>query len=210
MTIPRIGSGARLGKRLLSRLGLGAALLSSVAYATSYQFTTLNAPGANLTEAWGINDHGAIVGRYRDSAGNYHGFLDNAGTYTTLGTPGAQASMAPGIDNSGAIIGHYAHSPNGVIDTAGTYTTLSFPFTGTRGPTPTGINNNGDIVGQYADSAYRGHSFLDTGGTFTTLNAPGAEATTLVGTNDHGTLVGTVTVMAAGFRMVFLTIWYGL
>jgi probable HAF family extracellular repeat protein len=40
------------------------------------QYTTLNDPhGVGLTEAFGINDSGKIVGIYRDASGNEHGFL---------------------------------------------------------------------------------------------------------------------------------------
>jgi hypothetical protein len=39
------------------------------------KFTTIDVPGAVLTEASGINPRGDIVGDYIDSSGNDHGFL---------------------------------------------------------------------------------------------------------------------------------------
>lgn len=43
--------------------------------APSYQFITLDYPGATYTQAVGINAHGHIVGSYRDAAGTQHAFL---------------------------------------------------------------------------------------------------------------------------------------
>lgn len=41
----------------------------------SFQFTTIDYPGATYTKAVGINASGHIVGSYRDSAGKQHAFL---------------------------------------------------------------------------------------------------------------------------------------
>jgi probable HAF family extracellular repeat protein len=38
-------------------------------------FTTIDVPGATLTQAFGINELGQIVGRFRDAGGASHGFL---------------------------------------------------------------------------------------------------------------------------------------
>jgi hypothetical protein len=38
------------------------------------KYTLLDFPGANLTEASGINDDDQVVGDYRDSSG-FHGFF---------------------------------------------------------------------------------------------------------------------------------------
>src|SRR3984957_6023073 len=58
---------------------------------TNQTFTTLTGPaGASDIRAFGINDSGAIVGDYRDSSNNAHGFLYSNGTYTTINGPGAQ------------------------------------------------------------------------------------------------------------------------
>ena len=43
--------------------------------AASFQFTTIDYPGATYTQAVGINASGRIVGSYRDSVGTQHGFL---------------------------------------------------------------------------------------------------------------------------------------
>ena len=56
-------------------------------------FTTLNAPGANLTLPTAINDRGEVAGGYQDSSGT-HGFVYENGTFTTLNAPGASATFA--------------------------------------------------------------------------------------------------------------------
>jgi probable HAF family extracellular repeat protein len=53
------------------------------------KFTTLFYPGSSGTEASGINDHGAIVGTYTDSAGGQHAYVYKDGVYTAIQIPGA-------------------------------------------------------------------------------------------------------------------------
>lgn len=50
-------------------------------------------------------------------------------------------------------------------------------------------NNAGVLVGQFSDAAGV-HGFVDVGGTFTTLNAPGAGSTTAYQISDSGEIVG--------------------
>jgi PEP-CTERM motif-containing protein len=56
------------------------------------------------------------------------------------------------------------------------------------------INNLDEIAGFYTDSAGNLNGFLDSGGTFTTIDAPGATETQLLGLNDQG--------LADGFAVV--------
>jgi uncharacterized membrane protein len=59
--------------------------------------------GAVQPYATGINDSGAIVGAYADTAG-VHGFLLQDKKYTTLEVPGASITGATGINKSGKIV----------------------------------------------------------------------------------------------------------
>jgi hypothetical protein len=60
--------------------------------------------------------------------------------------------------------------------------------------TAAGINNAGDIVGFYSTvTGGPANGFLDIGGTFTTLDAPGSTSTMLLGVNNKGLIVGTDT-----------------
>ncbi len=52
------------------------------------------------------------------------------------------------------------------------------------------INNSDEIAGFYTDAMGVTHGFLDNGGVFSTVNAPGASETQLLGLNDHGLAVG--------------------
>jgi probable HAF family extracellular repeat protein len=70
---------------------------------------------AEVTSAFGINDHGQIVGTYSGDTG-VHGFLivtSAAGILaSTIDVPGATLTTANGINNSGQIVGEY------LLDTA--------------------------------------------------------------------------------------------
>ena len=52
-----------------------------------------------------------------------------------------------------------------------------------------GINDAGQIVGDFQDSTTM-HGFLDVGGSFTTIDVPGARSTSAQGINDAGQIVG--------------------
>jgi probable HAF family extracellular repeat protein len=54
----------------------------------------------------------------------------------------------------------------------------------------TGINASGQIVGQYDDAGGTRHGFLLSGGSFTTLDAPGSHFTIAYGINASGQIVG--------------------
>ncbi|MBV8511219.1 MAG: hypothetical protein JO289_13765 [Xanthobacteraceae bacterium] len=168
---------------------------------TNGRFTTIDPPGATSAEASGINDRGQIVGFYSDSTGQ-HGFLDTNGTFKTIDVPGASATDITGINDRGQFVGVYEDStgPHGFVDTNGSFTTLELPGT-TNGPPllPLGINDRGQIDGLFFEDRGMGgpppngllaHGFLDTNGTFTTIEPPGAAFTEASGINDRGQIVG--------------------
>jgi hypothetical protein len=72
-------------------------------FAMPILFTTINAPAATDTDAYGINNASQIVGGY--SAGGQHGFLLSGGSYTTLDAPSASSTVATRINVSGQIVG---------------------------------------------------------------------------------------------------------
>ena len=73
----------------------------------SFQFTSIDFPGATLTRATGLNSEGQIVGRYV-AGGAFHGFLLRQGTYSSIDVPGASYTIAHGINAEGQIVGRYA------------------------------------------------------------------------------------------------------
>src|SRR5438105_7811892 len=70
-----------------------------------------------------------------------------------------------------------------------TFTTLDDPLG--MATVAYGISNAGQVVGAYTDANLHTHSFLYSGGTFTTLDDPSATTGTLaLGINDAGQIVG--------------------
>jgi probable HAF family extracellular repeat protein len=83
-------------------------------------FTTIDAPGATRTDAYGINDGGQIVGIFGDGMSS-HSFLTSDGTtFTTIDAPGAVATDAHGINNRGQIVGVF-------LDATGNHGFLATP-----------------------------------------------------------------------------------
>src|SRR5581483_3301028 len=172
----------------------------NVAFQAPYKFTTLAEPseGTGGTIASGINNQGEIVGYYQDTNGVYHGFLYSNGSYIPLDDPSAQWTQALGINNRGDVVGTYwdssAQNYYGFLYSGTQYTTIADPSgyfgrPNLGGSVSTGINDDGVIVGHFANGAVN-QGYVYSGGTFTTLDYPGAESTELYGLNDHGQIVG--------------------
>jgi probable HAF family extracellular repeat protein len=70
------------------------------------KFKRIAFPGANQTEAWGINDKGVIVGWYASSE-CICAFALRTGRYLSFRYPGAAGTLAYGINNLGQVVGGY-------------------------------------------------------------------------------------------------------
>lgn len=74
-------------------------------------FTSIDFPGAALTQAWKINSAGQVAGRYTGADGNWHVFLMSDGGFTSIDLPGAiqTASFPPqvGINAAGDVVSSY-------------------------------------------------------------------------------------------------------
>jgi hypothetical protein len=73
-------------------------------------FTTVDVPGSQQTQLFGLNDHGFAVGDYVDSAGNMHGLLFNSvlDVFTTIDAPGGFGTTTlNGINDLNQIVGFY-------------------------------------------------------------------------------------------------------
>ncbi len=133
--------------------------LAPAAFGSGFTFSTIDVPGAQETEAHGINDAGQIVGDFVDNAG-LHGFLYDRGTFTTIDVPGAQSTQAFGINDSGHIVGVFdtppvGHQRLGFLYDGGTFTTIDVPGA-TSFTVAFGINNAGRIVGVFDNPQNRG------------------------------------------------------
>jgi probable HAF family extracellular repeat protein len=142
--------------------GTGDGLIHSFVY-TDNVFMPLAVPGARLTVAFGINDHGEIVGWYQDFSFRPHGFIYARGEFTTLNVPGAVSTLALGINNQGQIAGLFdtpepspppigsAHNyRHGLVYAKGAFTRLD--VLGAAFTEAWGLNEAGIVVGDYFDS----------------------------------------------------------
>jgi uncharacterized membrane protein len=155
----------------------------------SFVFTTIDVPGATLTDINGINNSGQIVGSYT-AAGLTHGFLLSDDDYITLDVPGATSTAAWDINDAGEIAGSYiaGGATHAFVLSDGTFTTFDFP--GSTRTMPRGISDSGAIVGEYTASGVL-HGFLLAGGEFTTIDVPGATFTSYASEiNNAGEIVG--------------------
>lgn len=122
--------------------------------------------------------------------------LSRAGTLTytfqTVNYPGDTFTQLLGINNSDTIAGYHNSSVN-----VGFTLTLPSSFTLENYPGAfmtqvVGINNNPtpETVGFYVTPASINNGFMDVGGTFTTVDAPGTTFNQLLGVNDAGEVSG--------------------
>ena len=182
-------SGMLSRTRAIVLMGLSAGL-SSVASSATFNFATIDDPGApsGTTSASGINDAGQIVG----SAG--YGFEDIGGIFTTIAVPADPTGHYPtsltGINNNGQIVGYYSgflSKEFGLLYSGGAYTSPCQCYVG-------GINDSGDMVGQ--SYIIPPSSFLSIGGTFTTIADPSGPypiSTSADGINNADQVVGSYT-----------------
>ena len=154
----------------------------------THSFTTLDVPGAPLTNARSINDNGQVTGSYSDGSKEY-GFVYSNGTFTTLQVPGATSTWASSINNSGQVAGSYSDGSkeHGFVYSDGTFTILDVP--GAIKTLPASINDSGQVAGYYPDGSGV-YGFVYSGGTFTTFAVPSAAFTFASSINASGQVTG--------------------
>jgi len=131
------------------------------------------------------------------SSGVKTAFADAIYSFTTIDYPGAAVTRASGVNATGQIVGSFDDTSgltHGFLDIGGRFVQLDHP--GTRcsslpcGTSAGGINDSGQIVGGFHDQI-GSHGFLYSGGSFSTIDFPGAVGqTTASGINDTGQIVG--------------------
>jgi PEP-CTERM motif len=170
--------------------GISLALLcgfaASTSAATVQTWTSIDVPGSENTQAWGVSD-GIVVGDYYNQNSPVYGYIYNNGVYTTVTDPNAgSATVLTGVSGS-EYVGYYTSGDdNGFIHNGSSFTTLNDPL-GAGGTQIFGISGK-SIVGTYIDSQGASHGFLYNGSTstFTTIDDPLASETANLGTFIHG------------------------
>lgn len=184
---------------------LGAAAMLAVRSGAdpSYQWVSINFPGAKLTEAEGINPGGQIVGLYADSSGHQHGFLLSGGKFSSFDYPGSVMTNAFGINPGGAIVGDWDDgkgngpaSIHGFLLSAGTFSEVQFP--GYLGTIAKGISPDGDIWGCNHNTDFMAsmHGFVRTREGYTAIDVPASMNNGA--TPDGKMVVGLYTDMGTG------------
>jgi len=170
-------------------------------------FTSFDPPTSTFTNTLGISDDGDIVGRYCVSScgavgsGAYLGFRLTNGEFSILSVPGSRETDGFKINSRGTIYGGFVSSTgeeSAFTLRDGEYSELSLPISNPVSLDNGGQNARGDVVGVYCDGAppclivaTGTHGFyLGKDGTFETIDYPGAAATSAIGINSSGDIVG--------------------
>jgi hypothetical protein len=188
-------------------------------------FTPENFPGSAQTQLTGLNDRGIEVGYlYTTNIGtavdNQFGFYLKDGVFHEVNNPNTPKSsqvdpgVSPQIENQlmgvndlNVAVGFYndahgnSHGYTYNINTGQFSADINDP--NAVSTVSAAINNLGRIAGFYTDSGGAIHGFLDNNGHFTTVDAPGASETQLLGINDFGIAVGFDVVNGVQHGIVF-------
>ena len=120
-------------------------------------------------------------------------------TFTTIDVPGAAYGTDPyAINNGGEIVGQFGDATGvaqGFSYQNGTFNLSDFPSQ----TLPTSINNSGQSIEVLSYLAGNGVA-LNTNGTLSTINVPGALYTDPYAINDAGQIVGTFQIVVKGVQ----------
>ena len=181
-------------------------------------------PGVPQTQLTGLNDTGVEVGYfYKTNLGttidDQFGFYLQGGVFHEVNNPNTPTS-APGvmgqpqIENQLMGVNDFNIAVGFYNDASGnshgyTYNINTKTFSAdiidpnAVSTVSAAINNLGKIAGFYTNSGGTVHGFLDNNGHFTTVDAPGASETQLLGINDFGIAVGFDVVNGVQHGIVF-------
>lgn len=168
---------------------------SSVSTSLNLTFTTIDVPGASITQINGINTAGDMVGFYgQNGIGPDSGFLYSNGAFTSFDYPGQTVTVPGGINDSGLIVGYATQNADqrrfvvAFLYDGATFTT--FKDGNNQATYGQGINNAGIVVGRVGSlGATKGFELVN--GRYKTINFPGQYIYGLAnGINNHGLVVG--------------------
>lgn len=147
-------------------LAIGAVLLSlsvlKVRGSSYYQVIDLGDLGGGVTQAFGINSNGQVVGMSYAGDNHPYPFLYSNGSLLNLGTLGGASGYAYGINANGQMVGR-SFTTNG-LEHAFFYSNGAMQDVATMGgsySSAQGINDSGQIVGMsYTGGDLTEHAFM--------------------------------------------------
>lgn len=197
---------------LLAGLVVASVLLASCALgpgtSKTFSFTSFDPPGSTETIPFKLNSSGEIVGGYFNGPNVEHAFVLQGGTFTTFDDPnGVGGTQAAGINDGSEITGTYYDPATGLEpgflrQPDGSFVDIAPPDS-TGYTEANGINNSGTIVGRYFGNTPEFQGFEFSNGNYTTIDVPGATATSMFGINNLGDIVGDY-IDASGVQHGFL------
>jgi hypothetical protein len=153
---------------------------------------------ATQTLAFGINNHGQIVGLYDDAEGRSHGFLrDSRGRYRTIDAPGCYATGLTRINDRGQITGdcwttkeRYEQGlKRGFLLERGRFVRVNVP--GSDSTEAVGLDDRGRVVGETNTlEPLELHGYLWDDGRIRRIDVPGALGTGAEEINERGQIAG--------------------
>jgi hypothetical protein len=166
---------------------------------TIYTYKLIDVPGSGLTQAFGVNNAGDVVGTYGDgeaaARGNapIHGFLYSHGAFCTVDVPGEPGTIPQAIADNGTIAGFSglydqtccAHTAlHGFVFDHSGFTTVDQAGYGVNFVTD--LTDRGDVIGFSSDGNGRPHAYRIRDGVQTVLTAPGSDYAYTAGLAENG------------------------
>jgi len=150
-------------------------------------FTALDFPGSIMTQAYGINNAGQIVGSYSTGVG-VQGFTYQDGVYTDVTVPNATYTDLRGIDSFGDMVGYYTRSlSHGLLVSGGVDRSVDVP--GAIESFASSVNDLKAVAGYY-DVTGNTLGFVRFRGTLVTITVPGGVEVHVLGINNNMLTVG--------------------
>jgi uncharacterized membrane protein len=163
------------------------------------RFRTIDAPGADNTSTFGINNRGQITIQASSADEPSLMFLLDDGEFTRVEVPGADFTLVHKVDNRGQVVGVYTDRDgvqHGFTLNRSRYRTIDFPGTSVTGVNASNVR--GDIVGYYFEGDPANptalHGAVLSRGRLRLFDAPDQPrdraGTSAYDINDRGQLVG--------------------
>lgn len=173
---------------LLPALPILAQEAGAAAAGQRYTIKDLGTLGGGISEAFGVNGSGAVVGNAQVASGDYHAFVYSGNAMFDLNLPGTSGT-GRAINASGQLGGYYYDGAyQGFVETNGTVVDVG--NLGSEYSATYGINASGQACGSSMTAQGEEHAFFWTNGVIADINPLGGDYSTAHGVNASGQVVG--------------------